>query len=97
MMFPTDPKPFAFIFSAAKNLIKLGANYANGQQSNLAAVLNPTHGDFKKLDPQFSLPRREGVRGRGKSVSPSPNLSHQGRGKSSKVSIPSILVIKGGV
>ena len=46
---------------------------------------------------QVTKGRLDSIRGRGNSVSPSPNLSRQGRGKSSKVSIPSILVIKGGV
>ena len=48
-------------------------------------------------DAQVTKGRLDSIRGKGNSVSPSPNLSHQGRGKSSKVSIPSILVIKGGV
>jgi len=97
------------ILSAAKNLIELRVNSTTeeshtpqgklheGAAKRPAGLLNPNHGDLKRSHFQFSFPRREGVRGRGSSLSPSPNLSHQRRGKSSKVSIPFILVIKGGV
>ena len=78
-----------------KNLIQLRVAYAEGQQSNLAGFLNPTYGDLKKSDFEPSLPWREGVRGRENSLSPSPNLSRQGRGRLSKVSVSFIPMIRG--